>query len=216
MRATSVTLTLIFPRARLLDSNFTFFNLSSTFCLHSFYFLFASFDIRNNSLAPQQTPILLTAPTRSLQFPPSSSFFYSIFSILFFNGILFSPYSLSSTFLPSPFPFRLSSFSAPQLSDKSLEETEAEKDFLVRRKLKAIYNKKEADFISLELFNDYEEMVEDYIHNLVTQTEVEKTNEAIQRYVSENSETITMNEFKKVEDLKHTYSSIKTQEDEKR
>ena len=86
----------------------------------------------------------------------------------------------------------------------------------MRRKLKAIYNKKEADFSTLQLFNDYEEMVEDYIHNLVTQTEVEMTNEAIQRYITENSETITMNEFKKVEDLKHLYSSIRTQEDEKR
>jgi hypothetical protein len=61
-----------------------------------------------------------------------------------------------------------------------------------------------------------QEAVEDYILNLVTQSDVDKTNEAIQRYIAENSETITMNEFKKVEDLKHLYSSIRTQEDDKR
>lgn len=106
--------------------------------------------------------------------------------------------------------------SKDKLSDKSFDETEVEKDFRVRKKLKGIYNKTDADFPSLKDYNDYQEMVEDLIQNLVSQTDVEKCNEAINRYCQQNAESITLNKHRKVEDLKEEYNSIRTQEDEKR
>lgn len=106
--------------------------------------------------------------------------------------------------------------SKDKLSDKSFDETEVEKDFRVRKKLKGIYNKTEADFPSLKDYNDYQEMVEDLIQNLVYQTDVEKCKEAINRYCQQNAESITLNKHKKVEDLKEEYNSIRTQKDDKR
>lgn len=83
-----------------------------------------------------------------------------------------------------------------QLSAKSLEEVEAERDSAVRRKLKALFNKTEADFPSLDDLRDYEEMVEDLIYNLVHSINVEETTAAIEKYKQENIRQIAINQMK--------------------
>lgn len=127
-----------------------------------------------------------------------------------------------------------------QLSDKSFDETEVEKDFRVRKKIKAIYNKCEAghstpldqhifsfwltwfpnshitDFPSLREYNDYQEMAEDLIQKLVFQTDVDKCNEIIQKYMQQNAESITFNKHKKVENLKEEKNTILLHKDDKR
>eukprot|EP01039_Chlorochromonas_danica_P008736 gene8736-9629_t len=83
-----------------------------------------------------------------------------------------------------------------KLSAKSLEEIEAERDSAVRRKLKALFNKTEADFLSLDDLRDYEEMVEDLIYNLVHSINVEETKAAIEKYKQENTRLIAINQMK--------------------
>lgn len=104
--------------------------------------------------------------------------------------------------------------SQSKLSAKSLEESQAEKDFAVRRKLKNLFNKTEADFASQKEFQDYEEMVEDHIYNLVHGVEVEETKAAIERYKQDNTRLIAINQMKVNQRLEDELSTIKHHEQE--
>lgn len=103
-----------------------------------------------------------------------------------------------------------------QLSNKSIDETEVERDFRVRKRVKGIFNKTESEFSSSELFKDYEEMVEDLIFNLVNGTNVDDTNAAIEKYKQKNAEKITYNQLRKNEELKRESTNIKEDEDVKK
>lgn len=102
----------------------------------------------------------------------------------------------------------------PQLSKKSLDETEVERDFSIRRKIKAIYNKKESDFSSVEAYKNYEEMVEDIIFNSVNYIDEEATKQLIEKYKQENSKEIVINQFRKKEELKGESILIKERKEE--
>lgn len=102
----------------------------------------------------------------------------------------------------------------PQLSKKSLDETEVERDFSIRRKIKAIYNKKESDFSSVESYKNYEEMVEDIIFNSVNYIDEEATKQLIEKYKQENSKEIVINQFRKKEELKGESILIKERKEE--
>lgn len=101
-----------------------------------------------------------------------------------------------------------------QLSKKSLDETEVERDFSIRRKIKALYNKKESDFSSVDEYKNYEEMVEDIVYNLVNLVDVEATNQRIEKYKQDNSKEIVMNQFRRKEELKGESITIKEREEE--
>lgn len=103
--------------------------------------------------------------------------------------------------------------SRDKLSKKSLDETEVERDYSIRRKITALYNKKETDFASLEEYKNYEEMVEDIIYNLVNMIDVDATNQLIEKYKQDNSKEITINQFRRKEELKGELISIKERED---
>lgn len=103
-----------------------------------------------------------------------------------------------------------------QLSNRSIDETEVERDFRIRKGIKAIFNKTEAEFQTLDSFKDYEEMVEDLIFNKVNTINVEDTNAAIERYKQNNSDIITINQMRRNEDIKKEFSTIKEDEDLKR
>jgi hypothetical protein len=51
-------------------------------------------------------------------------------------------------------------------------------------------------------FRDYEEQVEDIIHNLVNYVEVDATNQIIEKYKQDNAKRITMNQMKMSEKFK--------------
>lgn len=86
-----------------------------------------------------------------------------------------------------------------RLSVKSLEETEAERDVRVRRRIKGIFNKTEEDFATMDEYRDYDEEVEDIIYNLVHDIDVAETNVKIEKYRKENEETIFFNQSKIME-----------------
>lgn len=103
--------------------------------------------------------------------------------------------------------------SRDKLSEKGLDETEVERDFRIRKKIKAIYNKVELDFDDVLKYKDYEEEVEDLIYNLVNSIDVEKTNQAVDNYKKTNAEKITVNQFKKSELIREESNIIKEQEE---
>ncbi|RYH31109.1 hypothetical protein EON65_03415 [archaeon] len=102
-----------------------------------------------------------------------------------------------------------------QLSRRSLEETLAERDLAIRRKLKSIFNKTEEEFESDKQFKDYEEKVEDYIYNLVNCIDVETTKQAIESYRQENSRLTALNQMRAEERLKEELVLIKLDQEKR-
>lgn len=85
----------------------------------------------------------------------------------------------------------------------------------IRRKLKGIFNKTEEEFESGTQFKDYEEMVEDYIYNLVNYIDVESTKQAIESYRQENSRLTALNLMRAEEKLKEEIVLIKLDQEKR-
>lgn len=105
--------------------------------------------------------------------------------------------------------------SSNKLSAKSMDEAEAERDIAIRKKIKSIYNKTEADFPSVDEFKNYEEMVEDLIYSFVNEIDVQSLNKQVEKYKEENSTAITINQRKKIEDFKEESRAILSSEEQK-
>lgn len=87
-----------------------------------------------------------------------------------------------------------------RLSEKTQEEAEVERDNIVRRRLLSIFNKQQYDFDTLLQYNNYLDMVEDYIYNIVHGIETEKTESEIREYEKKNLKEIAERQFRKKED----------------
>ena len=94
-----------------------------------------------------------------------------------------------------------------------MDETEVERDFSIRRKIKALFNKTESDFASLDEFKNYEEKVEDFIYNLVNAIDVDETNSFIEKYKQDNSKEIVVNQYRRNEELKGELVAIREKEE---
>jgi len=79
---------------------------------------------------------------------------------------------------------------------KDADEIEVERDFKIRKEIKAIYNKTCEAFPDEDAYRDYEEMVEDIIYNLVNNVDVEATNKQVAAYQEENRQAIAENRSK--------------------
>jgi CDK-activating kinase assembly factor MAT1 len=100
-----------------------------------------------------------------------------------------------------------------KLSIKGLDETEVERDFINRRKIKSIYNKTEEDFNTLLEFQNYEEDVEDMIFNLVHGIDEEETLKKIEIFQKNNISNISQKQSKKDQDEKRIICKIKEEND---
>eukprot|EP00741_Cyanophora_paradoxa_P008396 tig00001307_g8123.t1 len=69
----------------------------------------------------------------------------------------------------------------------------------IRKRVLGAFNKVEADFASLEEYNNYLEMVEDIIFNLVNGIDVEKMDRLVMEHQRENQEQIIRNQAKRAE-----------------
>ncbi|CAN7015305.1 unnamed protein product [Brassica rapa subsp. trilocularis] len=85
------------------------------------------------------------------------------------------------------------------------------KEINVRRRISAIYNKREEDFSALKDYNDYLEEVECMIFDLVDGINVGAIEEKIKRYSQENAEQIMVNRARKAEDLTAALAACKSQ-----
>jgi len=106
-----------------------------------------------------------------------------------------------------------------KLSEKTVDETEVERDFRIRRRVMNIFNKQLEDFqsssssLSLKLYQDYEEMREDIIFNLVHNIDVDNMNARIKEYERENLKLITERKSQKEQEDKQHLMKIR-EEDE--
>jgi len=71
-----------------------------------------------------------------------------------------------------------------------------EKQTHFRKKLQKVFNLKETDFETLREFNDYLEMVEQYVNNLIYDRDVEETKRKIEQFQREHEELIVKNKNK--------------------
>ena len=109
---------------------------------------------------------------------------------------------------------RSSTVKKEKLSIKSLDETEAERDIRMRKRIKAIFNKTEESFATADEFRDYEEEVEDIIYNLVHDINIPATNQKIENYRRENEEAIYFNQSKIMEQKGEMDRKIRTQSEQ--
>ena len=88
---------------------------------------------------------------------------------------------------------------AHTLTSKTLDDIEIQRDANIRKKMREVFNKIEADFQNPNDFKQYEEMVEDVIFNLVHGIDVVSTNAFIEKYKKENAESIARNHARDID-----------------
>lgn len=109
-----------------------------------------------------------------------------------------------------------------KLSRLTLDENEVDRDFRIRRRINAIYNKTESDFMQthpnnyLDAFKDYEEMREDIIYNLVHEVDVAQTEAQVKAYEASNLVEITNNQAKRQEEINREINFIRAQDEARR
>ena len=72
----------------------------------------------------------------------------------------------------------------------TFEDAFVEKECRIRKRIAAVFNKREEDFQTLKDYNDYLEEVEMIIFNLVNDVDVQKTNSMLEAYREQNLEQI--------------------------
>nr|XP_034324444.1 CDK-activating kinase assembly factor MAT1 [Crassostrea gigas] len=94
------------------------------------------------------------------------------------------------------------------------EDPFIEKEIEVRRKILKDYNKKEEDFKTLEEYNDYIEMIETLIFNIVNNIDVDETRQMIEQYKRENKDQINKGRNKKSKDEEYLECLIEQEKEE--
>lgn len=82
-----------------------------------------------------------------------------------------------------------------------MEDLKVERECRIRQKVSLIFNKRRENFENLREWNDYLEGVEDIIHSLMTETNVQETQRKLEEYREKNLELINQNKRKEEEDL---------------
>lgn len=100
---------------------------------------------------------------------------------------------------PSPCPYpncekvlRRNKFKA-QVFDDLIVEKECD----IRRRVLSVYNKKENDFQTKEMYDKYLEEIEDIVYKLLNREEIEETEERLKQYSIENKQSIELNNVRK-------------------
>jgi CDK-activating kinase assembly factor MAT1 len=82
----------------------------------------------------------------------------------------------------------------PRFREQTFEDIRVEREVDIRRRVAAVFNKREQDFEDLRSYNDYLNEVEDITFNLVNQVDVEATEKKFAAYERANQEEILENE----------------------
>ncbi|GAB7362596.1 hypothetical protein MBLNU230_g2910t1 [Neophaeotheca triangularis] len=97
--------------------------------------------------------------------------------------------------------------------EQTFEDIKVEREVDIRRRIAAVFNRREDDFEDLRAYNDYLNEVEDITFNLVNGIDVEETEKRFEAYKKANADDIAENtELAKKENL--SYSSLQKQERE--
>lgn len=95
------------------------------------------------------------------------------------------------------------------------EDVVVEREIDIRGKLGKIFNKFRTDFKSLNDYNNYLEMIEDFVFNLLNKTLVEETQEKILKYKQENKESIQRNNLKNLKESQSLSFKVEREKKEK-
>ncbi|KAF2153343.1 CDK-activating kinase assembly factor [Myriangium duriaei CBS 260.36] len=77
--------------------------------------------------------------------------------------------------------------------EQTFEDIQVEREVDIRKRVAAIFNRREDEFDSLMDYNNYLNDVEDITYNLINKVHVEETERKLQAYASQNSESISQN-----------------------
>ena len=97
-----------------------------------------------------------------------------------------------------------------------MDENEVERDFRIRRRIMAIYNKTEDQFQTLDEYKDYEEEREDIIFNLVHGIDEEDSERRVKEYEAKNVLNIATNQYRKIEEAMLQEASIREHDEQRR
>jgi CDK-activating kinase assembly factor MAT1 len=93
-----------------------------------------------------------------------------------------------------------------------LDDWEVDKDAKVRRRIRSIYNKTDDDFETLLDYQNYEELVEDIIFNLVHGVDREATETTVREYERSNMREIAKKQSR-MQDQEHREQELIFQEE---
>lgn len=100
---------------------------------------------------------------------------------------------------PSPCPYpncdkilRRNKFKA-----QVFENLIVEKECDIRRRVISVYNKKESDFQTIEMYDKYLEEIEDIVFNLLNKMDIEETENKLKQYSIDNKQSIELNNARK-------------------
>eukprot|EP00834_Sanchytrium_tribonematis_P002651 NODE_86_length_22075_cov_1.190253.p11 type:complete len:280 gc:universal NODE_86_length_22075_cov_1.190253:1603-764(-) len=96
--------------------------------------------------------------------------------------------------------------------EQLFEDISIERDLRIRKRIENIYNKKEEDFENLMEFNDYIELKENLIMNLLEGIDIPATEKIIRKYENEHKEEIIQNQNKEHARLQIMKNKIQTNE----
>ncbi|MEE6494012.1 hypothetical protein FKM82_016994, partial [Ascaphus truei] len=88
-------------------------------------------------------------------------------------------------------PLRKSNFRIQLFDDPTID-----KEVDIRKKVLKIYNKREEDFTSLKIYNDFLEEIEEIVYNMTNNVDLDNTKRKMEMYQKENKETIQRNKVK--------------------
>ncbi|GAM84342.1 hypothetical protein ANO11243_023360 [Dothideomycetidae sp. 11243] len=77
--------------------------------------------------------------------------------------------------------------------EQTFEDIQVEREVDIRKRVAAIFNRREDEFDSLLDYNNYLNDVEDITYNLINKIDVEETERKLQAYASQNSDSISQN-----------------------
>ena len=96
---------------------------------------------------------------------------------------------------------------------QTFEDIQVEREVDIRRRVAAVFNRREDEFDSLMDYNNYLNEVEDITFNLVNRLDVEDTERKMASYANQNSRAITSNAAMASQEI-HDYSALQAAEKE--
>lgn len=94
---------------------------------------------------------------------------------------------------PAPCPICTKVLRKLAFNPQTFEDLAVEKEVAIRRRVSKEFNKRREDFPDLRSYNDYLEMVEDIMFNLINEINVPETEARIAAYRAENAALIQLN-----------------------
>ncbi|KAF8522109.1 CDK-activating kinase assembly factor [Hysterangium stoloniferum] len=94
---------------------------------------------------------------------------------------------------PAPCPICAKVLRKLAFTPQTFEDLTVEREMAVRRRVSKEFNKRREDFPDLRAYNDYLEMVEDIMFNLINEIDVPETEARIVAYRAENAALIQLN-----------------------